>query len=70
MVKQNKTFFSKSDLYHFADEIIGMYTRMKLILDFARMEDNKLMIDAYSGIVWELELLIDAYNLKEMTKIN
>jgi hypothetical protein len=70
MPKSNKTLFSKSDLYHLADELISMYTRFSIILNMARMEKNQVMIDAYSGIVWELELLIDTYGMKEMTKIN
>jgi hypothetical protein len=70
MAKYNKTLFSKADLYHLADELISMYTRMKIILDLARMENNQVMIDAYSGIVFELELLIEAYGMKEMVKIN
>ena len=63
-----KTLFSKSDLYHLADELVSMYIRMDIILKLARAEENKLMIDAYSGIVWELELLIETYGLKEMIK--
>lgn len=70
MAKSPKTLFSKADLYHLADELISMYTRMKIILDLARMENNQVMIDAYSGIVFELELLIEAYGMKEMVKIN
>jgi hypothetical protein len=70
MPKSNKTLFSKSDLYHLADELISMYTRFSIILNMARMENNQVMIDAYSGIIWELELLIDSYGMKEMTKLN
>jgi hypothetical protein len=65
-----KTLFSKSDLYHMADAIVEMHLRMDTILKLARADNNQVMIDAYSGIVWELELLIDAYKLREMTKIN
>lgn len=47
-----------------------MYTRMDLIYKFAQMENNKVMMDAYSGIIFELNLLIESYGLREMTKIN
>ena len=53
-----------------ADAIVEMHTRFDTILKFARTDNNQTMIDAYSGIVWELELLISAYKLREMTKIN
>jgi hypothetical protein len=66
----NKSLFSPRDLYNMADRIVEMYDRFNLILKFATGEDNKVMIDAYSGIVWELNLLIEAYGLREMTKIN
>ena len=66
----NKTLFSKLDLYHLADQIIEMYTRMDLIYKFAKMEDNKLMMEAYNGIMFELNLLIEAYGMREMVKIN
>jgi hypothetical protein len=65
-----KSLFSTRDLYNMADKIVEMYTKFDLILKFAKGENNQVMIDAYSGIVWELELLINAYGLKEMTKIN
>jgi hypothetical protein len=69
-MKPQKTLFSKLDLYHLADEIVTMYIRMDLIYKFAKMENNQVMMDAYSGIMWELNLLIEAYGLKEMCKIN
>lgn len=69
-MKAPKTLFSKSDLYHLADELVMMHNRMKLILDFAKMDKNQVLIDAYSGIVWELDLLISAYGMQEMVKIN
>jgi hypothetical protein len=70
MTKSPKTLFSKLDLYHLADQIVEMYTRMDLIYKFAKMENNKVMMDAYSGIIFELNLLIESYGMKEMTKIN
>jgi hypothetical protein len=70
MAKSNKTFFSKADLYHFADEILSMHKRLSIVLGFAKMNNNQVMIDAYSPIIWELDLLIEAYGLREMVKIN
>ena len=65
-----KSLFSPRDLYNMADNIVEMYDRLNLVLKFATGEDNKVMMDAYSGIVWELNLLIETYGLREMTKIN
>jgi hypothetical protein len=65
-----KTLFSKSDLYHLADKIVEMYDKMNLIYKLALAEDNKEMIQAYGGVIWELNLLIGTYGLREMTKIN
>ena len=65
-----KSLFSPTDLYHMADAIVEMYNRMNLIYKLAVAEDNKEVMQAYNGIVVELELLIQAYGLKEMTKIN
>jgi hypothetical protein len=65
----SKTLFSKADLYHMADKIVEMYDRMKLIYDFAVMGKDEQMQRAYSGILTELEILIEAYQLREMIKI-
>lgn len=65
-----KSLFSPTDLYHMADAIVEMYNRMNVIYKLACAEDDNEMILAYGGIVVELELLIEAYGLKEMTKIN
>jgi hypothetical protein len=67
--KAGKTLFSKSDLFHMADKIVDMYDRMDLIRKFYVMNnDDKALV--YSGILWELELLIKAYGLREMVKIS
>jgi len=68
-MKSNKTLFSKLDLYHMADSIVTMYDKFNLIYKFAKMGDNQLMVDAYYGIVFELNLLIESYGLREMVKI-
>jgi hypothetical protein len=65
-----KTLFSKSDLYHLADKLVGMYDKMNIIYKLALAEDNKVMIQAYGGVMWELNLLIESYKLREMTKID
>lgn len=65
-----KSLFSPKNLYELADSMINMYTKMDLVLKFARMNNNKEMIDAYSPIVWELNLLIETYGLREMVKID
>lgn len=70
MASQYRTLFSKSDLFHFADRVVSMHIRFKLILDMARLHNDKVMEDAYSGIVTELEILIDAYKLRELIKID
>jgi hypothetical protein len=70
MVKAQKSLFSKSDLYHLADEIVNMYVKLDLIYKFAKMEKDEVMMKAYSSIMWELNLLIEAYGLREMVKIN
>ena len=70
MTKSPKTLFSPRDLFNMADRIVEMHTKMDLILKFARAENNQVMIDAYAPIVWELELLMNAYGLREMVKIN
>ena len=67
---KKKTLFSTFDLYNMADRIMEMYTKFNVILKLAKAEKNQLKIDAYSGIVWELDLLIKAYGIKEMIKIN
>lgn len=64
-----KSLFSKSDLYHMADAIIEMYDRLNITYKLALAEDNQTIIETYSGIIWELNLLIEAYNLREMVKI-
>ena len=65
----NRTMFSKSDLYFLVDQIVGMYDRFKLVYDFAAMGKDEQMQRAYSGILTELEILIAAFGLREMTKI-
>ena len=70
MAKSQKSLFSPRDLFNMADRIVDMHTKMDIILKLARAENNQVMINAYAGIVWELELLIGAYGLREMVKIN
>jgi hypothetical protein len=65
-----KTLFSKSDLYHLADSIVEMHRKLDIVYKLAVSENNTEVMNAYSGIVWELELLINAYKLREMVKIN
>jgi hypothetical protein len=65
-----KSLFSPRDCYNIADKIVDMWYKYDLLLKFARMEDNEQMIGDFSGLVWELELLIEAYGFKEMVKIN
>jgi hypothetical protein len=66
----SKTLFSKVDLFHMAYSIVEMYDRMKLVYDFAVMGKDEARQRAYSGILTELEILIEAYSLRKMTKIN
>lgn len=63
-----KSLFSTRDLYDLADKIMDMYTKFDLLLKFARMDEDEQMIADFSGIVWELELIIETYGLREMTK--
>ena len=65
-----KSVFSKSDLYHLADKIVDMYDRLKLVYDFAVLDNNERMMNAYNGMLVELELLIRVYGLREMIKIS
>lgn len=70
MPKSVKSLFSPKDLFELADSLINLYTRSKLVLDFAKMENDQARIDAFSPLVWELELLIKTYGLKELVKID
>jgi hypothetical protein len=65
-----KSLFSPRDLYNIADSIVEMYDRLNLVFKFATAEGNQTKIDAYSGMIWELNLLIESYGLREMTKID
>jgi hypothetical protein len=65
-----KSLFSTRDLYNMADRIVDLHHKFDLLLKFAKMEADEEMTAAYSGIVWELELLIETYGLREMVKIN
>ena len=65
-----KLVFSKSDLYHLADKIVDMYDRLKLVYDFAVMGKDEAIMRAYNGPLFELNLLIETYGLRELTKIN
>jgi hypothetical protein len=53
-----------------ADSIVSMYDRLNIVYKFAVAENNKVMVDSYNGIMFELNLLIESYGLREMTKIN
>jgi hypothetical protein len=53
-----------------ADAIVSMYDRLNLVYKFAKMGNDQKMMDAYYGIIFELNLLIEAYGLREMVKIN
>lgn len=70
MTKSYKSVFSKADLYHLADRIVDMHTRFKLIYDFAKAAGDQDKASLYYGILFELELLIEGYGLKELVKIN
>jgi hypothetical protein len=69
MAKVGKSLFSPSDLYHMADKIVEMYDKFDLLFKFAKMEDDLERMNTYSTITWELNLLIEAYGLREMVKI-
>ena len=70
MPKSNKTVFSKLDLYHLMDQMIQMYDKMYLAYNFAKMENDEIKMRAYDGVMFELNLLISAYGMREKVKIN
>ena len=65
-----KSVFSKAELYHLADSIVSMYDRSNLVYKFAVSKDDKEVMNAYNGMIWELNLLIETYGLRKMIKID
>jgi hypothetical protein len=66
----SKSLFSPRDCYNIAEDVINMYNKFDLLYRFAKMDENEQMMADYQGIVWELNLIIEAYGFREMTKIN
>ena len=66
----SKSLFSPRDCYNIADDIVTMHHKFNLLYKFAVMAGDEQMMADFQGIVWELELIIDAYGFKEMVKIN
>jgi hypothetical protein len=47
-----------------------MYTKFDLLYRFAKMDGDEQMMADFQGIVWELNLIIETYGFRAMTKIN
>jgi hypothetical protein len=65
-----KSLFSPRDCYALADNIVNAHLKFDLLYKFAKAEGDEQMMAAYQGIAWELNLIIETYGLREMTKIN
>jgi hypothetical protein len=66
----NKSLFSPRDCFALADNIVTAHHKFNLLYKFAKMEDNEQMMADFQGIAWELNLIIEAYGFRDMTKIN
>jgi hypothetical protein len=66
----SKSLFSPRDCYNIAEDIVNMYTKFDLLYRFAKMDGDEQMMADYQGICWELNLIIESYGSREMTKIN
>jgi len=66
----SKSLFSPRDCYNLADDIVNMYTKFDLLYRFAKMDGDEQMMADFQGIVWELNLIIEAYKFRDMVKIN
>jgi hypothetical protein len=66
----SKSLFSPRDCYNIADDIVNLHHKFDLLYRFAKMDGDEQMMADFQGIVWELNLIIESYGFKEMTKIN
>jgi hypothetical protein len=66
----SKSLFSPRDCYNLADDIVNMHNKFDLLYRFAKMDGDEQMMADFQGIVWELNLIIEAYGFKDITKIN